>query len=52
MHILTEMEETWVKVKAHQKRNVKSLHEVINNEMETLANTLHKDQAWMRLSMT
>ena len=36
----------WVKVKAHRKREAETYHEVINDEMGTIANTLHDNIAW------
>ena len=44
MHRLLEMEVDWIKVKDRRKRDAKSFHKVIDNEMDTLANTLHMDQ--------
>ena len=46
MRRLPEMTLKWVKVKAHSKRETDTYHEVINDEMDTLANTLHDDIAW------
>ena len=46
MRRLPEMTVKWVKVKAHRKREAETYHEVINDEMDTLANTLHDDIAW------
>ena len=43
---LPYMEVNWIKVKSHRKRDAKSFHEVINDEMYTFANTLHMDQEW------
>ena len=43
---LPEMTVIWVKVKAHRKQEAETYHKVINNEMDTLANTLHNDIAW------
>ena len=41
-----EMTVIWVKVKAHRKREAETYHEVINDEMDTLAKTLHDNIAW------
>ena len=46
MHRLPEMTVKWVKVKAHRKMEAEKYHEVINDEMDTLANTLHDNIAW------
>ena len=48
MRRLPEMTVKWVKVKAHRKRKAKAetYHEVINDEMDTLSNTLHDDIEW------
>ena len=43
---LPELEVNWIKVKAHRKRNTKSFHKVINDEMDTLSNTVHTGQGW------
>ena len=57
-HVYTripEMTVIWVKVKAHRKREAEKYHEVINDEMDTLANTLHDNTAWQskkRLSIS
>jgi hypothetical protein len=40
-----------VKVKAHWKKEVQTYHAVINNEMDTLTNTLHDDHAWQSQEM-
>ena len=42
MRQLTEMTVIWVKVKAHRKREAETYHEVINDEMDTLASALVK----------
>ena len=44
MRRLPELEVHWIKLKVHRKRDTNSFHKVINNEMDTLANTLHMDQ--------
>ena len=49
MHRLPEMTVKWVKVKAHRKREAETYHEVINDEMNNLANTLHDDIAWQSM---
>lgn len=36
----------WLKVKAHHKRAAVSVHEVINDEMGELSNTVHEDHEW------
>ena len=41
---LPELEVNRIKVKAHQKRNAKSFRKVINDEMDTLSNTVHTCQ--------
>ena len=46
MRQLPEMTVKWVKVKVHRKREAETYHEVINDEMETLANTLHDNIVW------
>jgi hypothetical protein len=46
MRRLPEMTVKWVKVKAHRKRKSETYHEVINDEMDTLANTLYDDIEW------
>ena len=46
MRRLPEMTVIWVKVKSHRKREAKTYHEVINDEMDTLTNTLHDNIAW------
>jgi hypothetical protein len=46
MRRLTEMTVKWVKVKAHRKREAEMYHKVINDEMDTLANTLRNNIAW------
>ena len=46
MRRLPEMTVKWVKVKVHRKREAETYHEVINNEMDTLANTLHDNIEW------
>ena len=46
MRRLPEMTIKWVKVKAHRKQEAEIYHEVINDEIDTLTNTLHNDIAW------
>ena len=46
MRRLPEMKVKWVKVKAHRKREAETYHEVINDEMDTLAITLYDNIAW------
>ena len=43
---LPEMTVKWVKVNAHRKREAETYHEVINDEMDTLANKLHDNITW------
>jgi hypothetical protein len=48
---LPEMTVKWVKVKAHSKWEAETYHEVINDEMDALANTLHNNIAWKSKDM-
>ena len=43
MRRLPEMTVKWVKVQAHKKRKAETYHEVINDDMDTLVNTIHGD---------
>ena len=36
----------WLKVKAHLKRPPESVHEVLNEEMDSLAKSIHQDNRW------
>ena len=41
----------WMNVKAHRKREAESYQNVINDEIDTLANTLHDDHKWQSQEM-
>ena len=36
----------WLKVKAHLKRPPELVHEVLNEEMDSLAKSVHQDNRW------
>ena len=40
----------WLKVKAHLKRPPVSVHEVLNEEMDSLANLVHQSNRWQALT--